>query len=419
MKKYLFILSSLILSFSLSGQTPAKYLAGAVPEIDGRVRFHKVINVNSGLDAKSLYSLMDKWAKENYDSNGELMNRVLLSNAQSYDIACQGETYLIFQRSALVLDRAKMSYQLILEIEDGKCDVSIRNIKYDYSDEKEQVTAEKMITDNIALNKSGDKLNRYYDKFRTYTIDSVNSIINRIDVYLNGINTQGVASLPTRTEVVVQQQTAPAAATQNIPVSTNNTVVETPPAPVYDVMPPQQIARPLHETGTTGMAGYRQVDAEKIPGNIIKLLSDATLITSGTADQVNVMTASWGGLGRFWEKPVTFCFLNPTRYSVQTMDKGDTYTISFYTEAYRDAVMYCGSVSGRNTDKIKGSGLTPIKTPSGATAFAEAWMIFECKKIVAQPISPDAVVEKNLPDDWTKNGFHKMYIGEILNVWVK
>ena len=437
MNKYLLILCSVLFSFSVSGQTNSKYLAGAVPEVDGKVRFEKTITVQSGLADKDLYSLMDKWAKQNYSESADLKNRVLLSSPDNKNIACQGETYLVFQRGALVLDRAKMMYQLIIQVGNGKCDVTVRNIKYDYADEKELVPAESQITDAIALNKNKDKLNRYYDKFRTHTIDSVNSIFDRIDVYLNGISKQGaavsqpqvsqVSPAPVRTEPVVEEKIVVAA-----PVS-----VETTPAPVaavqkeepvaqapvqivQDVMPPQVVATPLVvEQKTAGMEGYRQIAPDKIPGNIVKLLSDATLITSGTAEQTNVMAASWGGLGRFWEKPVTFCFLNPTRYSVQTMDKGDTYTISFYTEAYRDAVMYCGSVSGRNTDKIKGSGLTPIKTPSGATAFAEAWMIFECKKIVAQPISSDAVVNKDMPDDWSKNGYHKMYIGEILNVWVK
>lgn len=440
MNKYLLLLCSVLFPIVAYSQTNTKYLEGAVPEVDGKVKFEKTITVQSGLADKDLYSLMDKWAKQNYSETPELKNRVLLSSPDNKNIACQGETYLVFQRGALVLDRAKMTYQLIIELTNGKCDVSVRNIKYIYGDAKDPIQAEEQITDAVALNKNKDKLNRYYDKFRTHTVDSVNSIFDRIDVYLNGIIKQGAAAVqqpqaslvspaPVQTKPLVEEKpvVATPAPVEATPAPSVVSPKEEPVAPppvqtVQDVMPPQVVAAPAPitvEQKTAGMEGYRQIAPDKIPGNIVKLLNDATLITSGTAGQMNVMTASWGGLGRFWEKPVTFCFLNPTRYSVQTMDKGDTYTISFYTEAYRDAVMYCGSVSGRNTDKIKGSGLTPITTPSGATAFAEAWMIFECKKIVAQPISPDAVVDKNMPDDWSKNGYHKMYIGEILNVWVK
>jgi len=431
MNKYLLLALCTFVCFFVSAQKNAKYLAGAVPEVNGKVVFNKTINVKEKVSADQLFNLMDKWAKQNYVSDGNLINRILLSDPAKKNIACAGEKYLVFQSSALVLDRAKMSYQLVMAIKDQTCDVTIRNIKYEYSDSKEPHQAEEMIIDKIALNKNKDKLNRYYDKFRSHTVDSINSIFNSIDVYLNGINTTGVARAAAPqvqiTESHTTTTTSPNLATVEVQSTTPGTPVQTPAAPVVSVqitpeetVAVQPVATPVQTTTTPAtMSGYRQIAADKIPGNIIKLLNDAMLITSGTANQANVMTASWGGIGRFWEKPVAFCFLNPTRYSVQTMDKGETYTLSFYTEAYRDALQYCGTVSGRNTDKIKGSGLTPIKTPSGTPAFSEAWMIIECKKIVAQPISADAVVDKNLPSDWSKNGYHKMYIGEIVNVWIK
>ena len=35
------------------------------------------------------------------------------------------------------------------------------------------------------------------------------------------------------------------------------------------------------------------------------------------------MTASWGGLGVLWGKPVAFIFLRPTRYTKEFVDKAD------------------------------------------------------------------------------------------------
>lgn len=264
-----------------------------------------------------------------------------------------------------------------------------------------------MISDKIALN--GEKLNRYYDKFRTHTIDSINGIFNSIDVYLNGMKRREGA-----VEAEVQRTTAATSLTEAAPT----TIPLTPLTASFSTNDPTQTTST--SSGAT-LTGFRQISADRIPGNIVKLLNDWTLITSGSGDDVNVMTASWGGLGVFWEKPVAFCFLGAQRYSITTMDKGDTYTISFYTEAYKDALQYCGSTSGRNEDKIKGSGLTPIKTPSGATAFAEAWMIFECKKMIAQPLSQDAIADKEteVAKKWQGKALHKMYIGEILNVWIK
>jgi flavin reductase (DIM6/NTAB) family NADH-FMN oxidoreductase RutF len=93
--------------------------------------------------------------------------------------------------------------------------------------------------------------------------------------------------------------------------------------------------------------------------------------------------------------------------------------LSFYTEAYREALRYCGSSSGRDTDKVKGSGLTPIAMPSGSKSFSEAWLIIECKKLVSQQIQLESIRDEKIRDEWSKSQFHKMYIGEILNVWVK
>lgn len=414
MNKYLLLAVCTLITCAAFAQD--KYMSGAVPEVDGKVIFSRAIAIKQSVSDDQLYTLMEKWAKDNYKANEDesgLNNRVVLSDPKERDIACIGEKYLTFRKSTFSLDRAEMSYQLILNIAQGKCNATIRNIKYNYGPEnnrhggekKKMETAEETIIDKIAINKKGDKLNRYYDKFRIHTIDTVNSIFNSIDIYLNGVSTAGVATQPQPTTAAIVS--AP--------------VMETPVASKTEesYTPPVQPLVTTQVTSSASMPGFRQVAPDKIPGNYIKLLNEWTLITSGTAEQTNVMTASWGGLGVFWEKPVAFCFLNPTRYSVQTMDKGDTYTISFYTEAYKDNLKYCGSVSGRTTDKIKGSGLTPVKTPSGATAFAEAWMILECKKIVSQQLSPDAVVDKNLPADWSKDGYHKMYIGEILNVWIK
>lgn len=408
MKKLFFLLMFAATAFAATSQTDSKYLAGAVPEVDGKVLFSRTITVNKPITDDRLFELMDKWVSNEYSVQDGSRQRILLSNKEDKSIAAQGDMTLVFKRSALSLDQSNMLYQLILQINGGKCEAVVRSIKYEYNDAGKKIStfpAEEMITDKYALNKKGDKLNNYYNKFRIYTVDSINALFNKIDVYLNGAKV--VAGAVERD----YQPTAPAA---SVPMSALA------PAAVAAETYQETVAAPaVAETGSvSALPGFRQISADKIPGNIVKLLNNWTLITSGTAEKTNVMTASWGGLGVFWEKPVAFCFLNPSRYSVQTMDQGETYTISFYTEAYKDAMLYCGNNSGRNTDKIKGSGLTPIKTPSGATAFAEAWMIFECKKIIAQQISPDAV-KTQVPAEWSKNGYHKMYVGEILNVWVK
>ena len=35
------------------------------------------------------------------------------------------------------------------------------------------------------------------------------------------------------------------------------------------------------------------------------------LVTAGTKEKFNTMTASWGGIGWLWNKPVAFVFIRP------------------------------------------------------------------------------------------------------------
>ena len=397
MKHLLFIL--LCIPTLLSAQTDSKYLAGAVPETNGKVVFTKEINV-PGLTKQQIYVTLLNWAETRF-SGGD--NRVLYSNEEQGDIACGGEEYLVFSKSALVLDRALINYRLTLECEAGKCLAEITGIRYTYNvsyqKEPEKYLAEEWITDKYALNKDKTKLLRGTGKFRSKTIDLVDQLLTDVQAALG--------QSPTATQVpatVVPAATLTPAATANS-ANTSQVVNTTGNSPV---------------ASGTNLAGYKSIEADKIPGNIIKMLKeDWMLITAGNDQQFNMMTAGWGGLGMMFGKPVAFCFIAPTRFTYQLMEKNNTYTLSFYTETYRDALKICGSKSGSDTDKVKATGLTPITTPNGSKAFAEAWMIIECRKAVAQSITPEAITDPKLKEEWSSKQLYKMFIGEIINVWVK
>ncbi len=146
------------------------------------------------------------------------------------------------------------------------------------------------------------------------------------------------------------------------------------------------------------------------------------LVTAGTPEKFNMMTASWGGTGILWGKPVAFIFIRPERYTYEFIEKGDTLTLSFLGEAHRDIHKICGSQSGRDIDKVAASGLKPYVTENGNIAYEQARLILECKKLYADFIDADNFVDKLLISRWYEEGhggFHKMYILEIQNVLVE
>ena len=45
-------------------------------------------------------------------------------------------------------------------------------------------------------------------------------------------------------------------------------------------------------------------------------------------------------------------------------------------------------------------------------------MIIECRKMVEQQFTPEAILDPAAKAQWGKEP-HKMFIGEIINIWVK
>lgn len=374
----------------------SRYLAGAVPVVDGKVVFSKDYNVPS-LSKNDIYEKGMAWMESVLNHNFQSSRMLIVDQEKGYLLG-MNERYLIFKSSFISVDRATVNYVIRLDASDGLCKASVQKIKYTYpgqNDKPDKFLAEEWITDEEALNKDKTKLAFTSGKFRMKTIDMVDSLFVSLG---NALGTQGTAS-----------SAAPAAQTTAQQPVQQTTAAQT-------VVPVTAAVASI----PSDMAGYKKIDPESIPGNIIKMISkDWMLITAGNSSDFNMMTASWGGIGFLYNKPVAFCFVNPARYTYKYMESGDTYTLTFFTENYRSALEYCGSVSGRDTDKVKGSGLTPITLPGGGEAFSEAWLIIECRKFVSQSISLDSIHDETEKEKRSTNAMHKMYIGEIINVYVK
>lgn len=143
------------------------------------------------------------------------------------------------------------------------------------------------------------------------------------------------------------------------------------------------------------------------------------LLTSGAVSNYNTMTCSWGGLGVLWNQNVVTAYVRTSRHTFDYLEKSNLFTISVFPEQYRKALAYCGSHSGREVDKAKETGLTPISI-DGTTAFEEAKLILVCEKVYAQILEEENfILKENLTDFYQKDAMHKMYIGRILNAYEK
>lgn len=164
----------------------------------------------------------------------------------------------------------------------------------------------------------------------------------------------------------------------------------------------------------------RKIDPKNLDQNVFSAIGDQwMLITAGTAEKCNTMTASWGGLGVFWGAPAATCYIRPQRYTKEFVDREEYFTLAFFGPEHRDHLALCGSKSGRDVDKVKQCGFTVKTAQCGAPYFAEAELVFVCRKRFVQPMDPAAFPQEYQERFFPQKDYHVMYIGEIVEVLEK
>ena len=165
--------------------------------------------------------------------------------------------------------------------------------------------------------------------------------------------------------------------------------------------------------------GFQETDIHSLEFNPFdKISKQWMLVTAGDEEGSNTMTASWGGLGVMWGKPVSFIVVRPTRYTFEFIENSEFYTLCFFEESYRQVLNYCGKYSGRDVDKIKENKLT-VCEEQGVPYFEEAKLVLVCKKRYGQNFDLESFTEPAFGDSmYPDRNIHKMFIGEIQKVLV-
>ena len=164
---------------------------------------------------------------------------------------------------------------------------------------------------------------------------------------------------------------------------------------------------------------FHEVNPLELSCNPFQMIGkDWALVTAGDETGCNTMTVSWGNMGIMWNKNIVTVFIRPQRYTKEFLDRFDNFTLSFYEESSRDALKLCGSKSGRDMDKIKAAGLTPVHE-NGTTYFAEARLVLECRKIYLDKIRPEGFLDPSIQKNYLETDYHLIYMGEITRVLQK
>jgi len=144
------------------------------------------------------------------------------------------------------------------------------------------------------------------------------------------------------------------------------------------------------------------------------------LLTTGdyAKDRFNTMTIGWGALGTIWNRPLAVVAVRHSRYTLQFMEKYDTFTLCAFPQEHHQALSLLGSRSGRDGDKIAASGLTP--EPSNmvaAPSFKEAELVIECCKMYWNDLNPAHFLDAKLHEVYPNRNYHRIYYGEVQKIF--
>ncbi len=114
------------------------------------------------------------------------------------------------------------------------------------------------------------------------------------------------------------------------------------------------------------------------PGTMIYPLP-AVLVICGDMERSNLITVAWTGT-LCTDPAMCYISVRPERYSYELIKERMEFTINLTTADMARATDWCGVRSGRDYDKWKETGLTPVEgVKVGCPHIAESPLSIECR----------------------------------------
>lgn len=153
----------------------------------------------------------------------------------------------------------------------------------------------------------------------------------------------------------------------------------------------------------------------------VRMANDGILLASlDAASKLNPMTIGWGVFGWIWSKPIFTVLVRPSRYTYGCVEATGDFTVNVQPADRKDIADFCGTVSGRDHDKMAELDLTALpSTRVNSPGIAECPIVFQCAVVHLNDVRP-AELRQDIKGEYYPDGdFHRVYFGQILNVSVE
>ncbi len=135
------------------------------------------------------------------------------------------------------------------------------------------------------------------------------------------------------------------------------------------------------------------------PGTMVNPVPAVMVSCGETEAEYYIITIAWTGIVNS-EPPMTYISVRRSRHSHGIVERSGEFVINLCTEKLVFAADYCGVKSGRDVDKFREQGLTPIPA-----------QLLKCPMILESPVNIECRVKEvhHFPS-------HDMFVADILTV---
>lgn len=160
-----------------------------------------------------------------------------------------------------------------------------------------------------------------------------------------------------------------------------------------------------------------------------ELARDGVFLMAGK-NNPNPMTIGWCQIGRLWGQPVCTVYVRPSRYSHELIENEGIFSVSIpKLGTMKDELIFCGTKSGRDVNKLNELGLcvTPNRAggvdvlSSGCVAHIECEVIGKAELTLGLTYIDESLKNRfyNPAKEAGESGdYHTVYYGRILGAYL-
>lgn len=151
------------------------------------------------------------------------------------------------------------------------------------------------------------------------------------------------------------------------------------------------------------------------------LHTQGAFLTVKDKERVNTMTISWGNIGFQWNKPIFTVLVRKSRYTYELIENSGDFTVSIpLKETLKDALLFCGTKSGRDVDKFTQCNLTLEPSKEVCTPIiGNCELHYECRIVYKQAMDKTFLLPEIMQSSYSSDDYHTLYYGEIVACYKK